>query len=52
MKGIKKMLLLSGTSLLVSAMLLAGSTFAWFTDSVSNEGNTIQTGSFDVRFFR
>ena len=51
MKGIKKMLLLSGTSLLVSAMLLAGSTFAWFTDSVSNEGNTIQTGSFDVRFF-
>lgn len=51
MKGIKRMLLLSGASLFLSAVLLTGSTFAWFTDSVVNEGNTIQTSNFDVRFF-
>ena len=41
----KKSLLTSGLCLLVSAALLVGTTFAWFTDSVTNKGNSIQTGS-------
>ena len=47
----KKSLLASGLSRLVCLALLLGTTFAWFTDSVTNTGNTIQAGSFDVRFF-
>lgn len=46
----RKSLLFSGFALLLSALLLAGTTFAWFTDTVTNEGNTIQSGTFDVRF--
>ena len=50
MKSTKRSLLASGASLLLSAALLAGSTFAWFTDSVTNTGNTIQAGSLKVDF--
>ena len=45
MNKTKKSLLASGLSLLVCAALLVGTTFAWFTDSVSNKGNSIQAGS-------
>ena len=45
MKSTKKSLLASGLSLLVCAALLVGTTFAWFTDSVTNKGNSIQAGS-------
>lgn len=48
MKRAKKSLLASGASLLLSAALLAGSTFAWFTDSVTNTGNTIEAGKLDI----
>lgn len=48
MKRTKKSLLASGASLLLSAALLVGSTFAWFTDSVTNTGNTIEAGKLDV----
>ena len=48
MKTSKKSLLASGVSLLASAVLLAGATFAWFTDSVTNTGNKIQAGKLDV----
>ena len=41
MKRTKQSLLLSGASLVLSAALLAGSTFAWFTDSVTNTGNKV-----------
>ena len=50
MKQTKKSLLASGASLLLSAALLAGSTFAWFTDSVTNTGNTIQAGTLQIDF--
>ena len=50
MKTTKRSLLASGASLLLSAALLAGSTFAWFTDSVTNTGNTIQAGNLKVNF--
>ena len=45
MNKTKKSLLASGLSLLVCAALLVGTTFAWFTDSVNNKGNSIQAGS-------
>ena len=48
MKTSKKSLLASGASLLASAVLLAGATFAWFTDSVTNTGNKIQSGKLAV----
>lgn len=50
MKSTKRSLLTSGASLLLSAALLAGSTFAWFTDSVTNTGNTIQAGTLQIGF--
>lgn len=48
MKTTKKSLFLSGASLLLSAALLAGSTFAWFTDSVTNTGNRITSGNLAI----
>ena len=48
MKKTRKSLLFSGLALMMSALLLAGTTFAWFTDSVTNKGNTIQAGILDV----
>ena len=48
MKKTKKSLLFSGLALMMSALLLAGTTFAWFTDSVTNKGNTIQAGKLDI----
>ena len=48
MKSTKKSLVASGLSLLTCAALLIGTTFAWFTDSVSNTGNRIQAGTLDI----
>lgn len=48
MKSTKKSLLASGVSLLLSAALLVGSTFAWFTDSVTNTGNRVEAGTLKV----
>ena len=50
MKNTKKSLLASGLALLASVALLAGTTFAWFTDSVTNSGNRIQAGTLKVTF--
>lgn len=47
---IKRSLALSGLSLLMCLALLLGTTYAWFTDSVVNNGNTIQAGSLDLEF--
>ncbi|HJD23346.1 MAG TPA: SipW-dependent-type signal peptide-containing protein [Firmicutes bacterium] len=48
MGSTKKSLLASGLALCASAALLMGSTFAWFTDSVTNTGNRIQAGSLNL----
>lgn len=48
MSSTKKSLWASGVALLASVALLAGTTFAWFTDSVTNKGNNIQAGSLDI----
>ena len=45
----KKALLISTCALLFSLLMMAGSTFAWFTDSVSTGTNTITTGKLDVQ---
>ncbi len=48
MKSKKSALLLSFTSLLLCFAMLAGSTFAWFTDTATTGVNKIQAGTLDV----
>lgn len=45
----KKALFISTCALLFSMLMMAGSTFAWLTDSVSTGTNTITTGKLDVQ---
>ncbi len=47
-KSTKRALLLSALSLLMCVSMLVGSTFAWFTDSVTSAGNIIKSGTLDV----
>ena len=51
MKTTKRSLLVSGLCLLLTAVMLLGSTFAWFTDSVTNEGNVITAGNLSIDAF-
>lgn len=44
----RKSLWAAGFALLVCILLLLGTTFAWFTDSVSNRGNKIQAGNLSI----
>lgn len=48
-KSTKRALLLSALSLLMCVSMLIGSTFAWFTDSVTSAGNKIVAGALDVQ---
>lgn len=50
MKATKKSLWLSAVSMMLCVVMLLGTTFAWFTDSVTNTGNVIQAGNLDVKF--
>lgn len=45
----KKSLLISTCTLLLSVLMMVGSTFAWFTDSVRTGSNTITTGDLKVQ---
>lgn len=47
-KSTKRALLLSALSLLMCVSMLIGSTFAWFTDSVTSGNNKIVSGNLDV----
>ena len=47
-KSTKRALLMSALSLLMCVSMLIGSTFAWFTDSVSSTNNIIKSGNLDV----
>lgn len=47
-KSTKRALLLSALALLVCLTMLVGSTFAWFTDSVTSSSNLIKSGNLDV----
>ena len=44
-RSTKSSLILSAISLLLCASMLIGTTFAWFTDSVTSTGNKIQSGT-------
>ena len=47
-KQTKKALVLSVLSLVLCVSMLVGTTFAWFTDSVTTGVNTIQSGTLDI----
>ena len=47
----KKALVSSAISLLLCFSMLVGTTFAWFTDSVTSASNIIQTGNLDVEMY-
>ncbi len=47
----RKSLWAAGFALLVCILLLIGTTFAWFTDSVSNSGNRIQAGTLQINAY-
>ena len=44
----KKALIMSALSLLLCCSMLVGTTFAWFTDSVTSANNIIKSGNLDV----
>ncbi len=48
MNKTKKSLIMSAMSLLLCISMLIGSTFAWFTDSVTSAGNKIQSGTLKI----
>ena len=50
-KSTKSALLMSFTSLLLCFAMLIGSTFAWFTDSVTSGVNKIVAGNLDVELY-
>ncbi|MBE6761234.1 MAG: hypothetical protein E7551_03015 [Ruminococcaceae bacterium] len=47
-KNTKRALLTSALALLMCVSMLIGSTFAWFTDSVTSGSNVIQAGTLDI----
>lgn len=47
-KNTKNALILSITLIIISVILLVGSTFAWFTDSATSGRNKIMAGNLDV----
>ena len=47
-KATKKALLSSVLSLVLCVSMLLGTTFAWFTDSVTSANNIIQSGNLDI----
>ena len=47
-RSTKRALLMSGLALLMCVSMLIGSTFAWFTDSVTSSGNIIKSGTLKV----
>ena len=49
-KTTKRALLTSVMALLLCFTMLLGTTFAWFTDTVTSEGNVIKTGNLKVGF--
>ena len=51
MANTKKSLIFSALSLLLCCALLAGTTFAWFTDSVTNAGNIITAGNLAINAY-
>lgn len=51
MRKTKRALLTSLLAMLLCISMLTGTTFAWFTDSVTSSNNIIQSGNLDVQMF-
>lgn len=51
-KSTKRALLASVLSIAICLTMLIGSTFAWFTDSVSVSGNKIVSGKLDIKLYK
>ncbi len=51
-KTTKRALLTSVLSLALCLCMLVGTTFAWFTDSVTVGGNKIQAGTLDIKLYQ
>ena len=51
-KNTKRALISSVLALVMCMTMLLGTTFAWFTDTVTSTGNVIQTGTLDVQLFQ
>lgn len=47
----RRSLLVSATALILSIAMLVGTTFAWFTDTVSSGVNAIKAGNLDIELF-
>ena len=47
----RRALLMSALSLLLCMSMLVGTTFAWFTDSVTSANNIIKSGNLDVEMY-
>jgi len=50
-KSTKRALLMSALAMVMCVSMLIGSTFAWFTDSVTSGRNTITSGNLDVALY-
>ena len=50
MKAVKRSIILCALSLALCVALLVGSTFAWFSDSITNSGNTITAGNLTAQW--
>ena len=50
-RSTKRALLMSALSMVLCLSMLVGSTFAWFTDSVTSSGNIIKSGTLDVEMY-
>ena len=51
-KNTKRALISSVLALVMCMTMLLGTTFAWFTDTVTSTCNVIQTGTLDVQLFQ
>ena len=51
-RGIKSALVTSVVSLFLCIAMLVGTTFAWFTDTVTSANNVIKSGTLDVKLFQ
>ena len=47
-KGLRRSLWVSALAIVLCCAMLVGTTFAWFTDSVSSSGNRIQAGTLTI----
>lgn len=52
LRNTKRALLSSVVALFICFSMLLGTTFAWFTDSVTSSGNIIQSGNLDVELWQ